>query len=87
MRTDPNVNLLSGMSRDQIDIALGRYRPETHNSIMENNPFAKGDELNKDLPIPATIPMTEIPKLIQQAKDVQSILDQRKQHYDNYLAK
>lgn len=87
MRTDPNANLLSGMSSDQIDIALGRYRPETKNSITENNPFAKGEELNKELPIPATIPFTEIPKLIQQAKDVQSIMDQRKQHYDNYLTK
>lgn len=86
VRTDPDANILDGMSTKQIDIALGRYRPETGNSITENNPFAKGDELNKDLPIPATIPITEIPNLIQQAKDVQSILDQRKQHYDSYLS-
>ena len=34
------------------------------------------------LPIPTTVPVTEIPKLLDQAKDVQRIMEQRLQKMD-----
>ncbi len=87
VRTDPEANLLQSLSADQIDIALGRIKPETSNSIVKNNPFANGADMEGNLPLPATIPLEEIPKLIEQAKDVQNIVDQRKQAMDQILSR
>lgn len=83
VRTDPDANLLDGLSEDQIDAAFGRVK--NTNSIMENNPLANGEGLEQTLPIPTTIPITEIPKLIDQAKDVQRIMDERMRQVDNAL--
>lgn len=83
VRTDPNANVLQGLSEDAIDAAFGRVK--NTNSIMENNPLANGEGLDQTLPIPTTIPMTEIPDLIEQAKDVQRIMDERMQRMDMVL--
>lgn len=83
VRTDPNANVLQGMDEDQINTALGRI--SNTNSIVENNPLAKGEDLEQTLPIPTTIPITEIPDLIEQAKDVQRIMDERMQRMDMVL--
>jgi len=78
VRTDPTANLLQGLSEEQIDVAFGRVRTAaTTNSIVENNPLAKNQDLDSSLPVPVTIPVTEIPKLIEQAKDVQNIMNER----------
>jgi len=76
--------VLLGMSEEQIDAAFGRT-PKNTNSIVENNPLANGEGLEDSLPVPTTIPITEIPELIEQAKDVQRIMDERMQRIDMTL--
>ena len=83
VRTDPNANVLQGLTEDEIDAAFGRVK--ITNSIVENNPLANGEGLEQTMPIPTTIPLTEIPSLIEQAKDVQNIMDQRLQQMDMVL--
>ncbi|MBA55619.1 MAG: hypothetical protein CMK89_14285 [Pseudomonadales bacterium] len=83
VRTDPDANVLQGLSEDQIDAAFGRVK--NTNSIVENNPFANGEGLDQTLPIPTTIPIAEIPDLIEQAKDVQRIMDERMKQMDIVL--
>lgn len=84
VRTDPNANVLQSMNQEEIDRAFGRQSANTQeNSITKNNPLASGKGLEGSLlPIPTTVPVTEIPKLLDQAKDVQKILDQRVQQID-----
>ena len=84
VRTDPNANVLQSMNQEQIDRAFGRQSASTQdNSITKNNPLASGKGLEGSLlPIPTTVPVTEIPKLIEQAKDVQKIMEQRVQQMD-----
>lgn len=84
VRTNPDANVLLGMSEEQIDAAFGRT-PKNTNSIVENNPLANGESLEDSLPVPTTIPITEIPELIEQAKDVQRIMDERMQRIDMTL--
>jgi hypothetical protein len=84
VRTDPNANVLQGLSEEQIDVALGRFKPPT-NSIVEGNPMANGEGLDNEIPIPTTIPVTEIPKLIEQAKDVQKLMEDRVKNMDKML--
>ncbi|MEE2730358.1 MAG: hypothetical protein VYA55_06015 [Pseudomonadota bacterium] len=83
VRTDPDANVLQGLSEEQIDSAFGRIR--NTNSIVENNPLANGEGLEQTLPVPTTIPITEIPDLIEQAKDVQRIVDERMKKVDMAL--
>ncbi len=87
VRTDPNANLLQGMSEEEVDIALGRFEPSNENSITKENPMANGEGLESELPIPTTVPMAEIPKLIDQAKDVQRIMDERMKNMDKMLGR
>ena len=86
VKTDPNANVLQGLSEDQVNIALGRALPEG-NSITENNPMAKGEELANEMPLPITVPIAEIPKLIDQAKDVQNILNDRVKNMDQMMSR
>ena len=44
-----------------------------------------GEGLEDNLPVPTTIPMKEIPKLIDQAKDVQRIMEQRMERMEMSL--
>lgn len=84
VRTNPDANVLQSMAQEDIDRAFGRQvASQTGNSITENNPLASGKEMEKGLlPIPTTVPVTEIPKLLDQAKDVQRIMEQRLQKMD-----
>ena len=78
IRTDPNTNVMQGLSEEQIDRALGRVAATTNeNLITKKNPFAKGEEPESTFPVPTTVPMTSIPDLIKQAESVQDIMDQR----------
>lgn len=74
VETDPNANILQSLSTDKIDAALGRVKePMALNT-------AKTDEIANDLPaipLPTTIPITEVPELINQAKAVQDLMNQR----------
>lgn len=86
VKTDPNANVLQGMSEEEVNVALGRVDPKS-NSIVENNPMANGDELASELPLPLTVPVAEIPKLIDQAKDVQNILNDRVKNMDQMMSR
>lgn len=85
VRTDPNANVLQGLSAEQVDLAFGREQANNSNSIVENNPFAKGEDMNNTLPLPTTVPVAEIPKLIEQAKDVQNILNNRMKNMNSAI--
>lgn len=77
VRTDPDANVLQSLSAEQIDRVFGRVAAN-ENSITQTNPLANGKGLDTGLlPIPTTVPVTEIPKLLEQAKDVQKIAEQR----------
>jgi len=82
VRTDPDANVLQSLSQEQIDKVFGRVAP-TDNSITRDNPLANGKGLENSLPIPTTIPVTEIPKLLEQAKDVQKIAEDRLKQMDS----
>lgn len=78
VQTDPNANVLQGLSEEQIDRAFGRVSAvDNENLITKNNPFAKGEEPENTFPVPTTVPMTNIPDLIKQAESVQDIMDKR----------
>jgi hypothetical protein len=82
VRTDPDANVLQSLSQEQIDKVFGRVAPN-ENSITRDNPLANGKGLENSLPIPTTIPVTEIPKLLEQAKDVQKIAETRLKQMDS----
>ena len=83
VKTDPNANVLQSLTQEEIDKVFGRVSMN-ENSITKDNPLANGKGLDTGmLPIPATIPLDQIPKLIEQAKDVQKIADQRLKTLEN----
>lgn len=74
VETDPNANILQSLSTDKIDAALGRAK------AMDSTLANKADSLADDMPsipLPTTIPITEVPELINQAKAVQDLMNQR----------
>lgn len=86
VRTDPSANVLQSLSTEDIDRAFGRQPATTpENSITRNNPLANGEGLENNLPIPTTVPVTEIPKLLEQAKDVQKIMEERVKQMDRQI--
>lgn len=77
VRTDPGANVLQSLPSAQIDRVFGRDAP-ADNAITKDNPMANGKGLESGLlPVPTTVPVTEIPKLLEQAKNVQKLADQR----------
>ena len=77
VRTDPGANVLQSLSQEDIDRVFGRVAAN-ENSITKDNPMANGKGVDTGmLPIPTTVPVTEIPKLLEQAKDVQRIAEER----------
>lgn len=81
VRTDPNANVLQSLSAEEIDRVFGRVAVN-ENKITKDNPMANGKGLENTLPIPTTVPITEIPKLLEQAKDVQRIAEERVKQMD-----
>jgi hypothetical protein len=74
VETDPNANILQSLSTDKIDAALGRAK------AMDPGLADKADAMADDMPtipLPTTIPITEVPELINQAKAVQDLMNQR----------
>lgn len=83
VRTNPDANVLQSLAQEDIDRVFGRTPANSGNSITDNNPLANGKGLqNGMLPLPTTVPVTEIPKLIEQAKDVQKIMEARVKQMD-----
>lgn len=80
IETNPNENVLQSLSSDKIDTALGR--------VKEIEPMAVADadeeeDSGLDIPLPTTIPITEVPELINQAKAVQEIMNKRTEMLNN----
>lgn len=71
IETDPNSNIVQSLSEDKIDTALGRVKEVIDDGEGEE----EGD--GSDIPLPTTIPYTEIPELIDQAKAVQDLMNKR----------
>lgn len=76
VRTDPHANVLQSLSAEEIDRVFGRVAVN-ENKITKDNPMANGKGLEDTLPVPTTVPISEIPKLLEQAKDVQRIAEER----------
>lgn len=73
VETDPNANVLQSLSTDKIDEALGRAKPVELAAGEDGEDGEKGP----DIPLPTTIPIAEVPELINQAKAVQDLVNQR----------
>jgi len=76
VRTDPNANVLQNLSKEKIDQAFGRTSTGTQDTASTRQDKAP------TLPIPTTIPLTQVPQLLQKAKDVQKLLNQRAKKMD-----
>lgn len=72
---DPKANVIQSLNKEQIDTALGRTPPEPPPDQKKEE--KKDDSLLSNLPLPMTVPVAEIPNLIQQAKDVQALTNER----------
>jgi hypothetical protein len=77
---DPKANVIQSLSQEKIDNALGRTPPPAPEATGKEE--KKDDSLLSKLPLPTTVPVTEIPNLIQQAKDVQTLVNQRTQQLE-----
>jgi hypothetical protein len=75
---DTNANVLKSLPKEEIDKAFGRNQPQVAADV-EDEPKAP------TIPIPATIPLEEIPKLIDRAKGVQDLADQRQKMMEQGL--
>ena len=74
VETDPDANVLQSLSVDKIDEALGRVKEiETPEGAAGEG--EKEDGLN--IPLPTTIPIAEVPELMNQAKAVQELVNKR----------
>lgn len=75
---DPNQNVIQSMSKAEIASALGwnTEKPPTSSANSTDMP---------SLPslLPSTIPADQIPKLIEQAKATQSLMDERSKMLDS----
>ena len=90
VRTDPDANVLKSLDNKDIDRVLGRVsatEPDDKNS--KKDPTAKAGDKNSPTAtdtasqaVPTTIPVSEIPKLLEKAKEVQKILAERAKQMD-----
>lgn len=78
---DTNANVIQSLNKDQIDAALGRTPPPPAPEQAKEE--KKDDSLLSKIPLPTTVPAEEIPNLIQQAKDVQKLVNERTQQLEN----
>lgn len=70
---DPNANVIQSLNKEKIDDALGRTPPPPPPDQD------KKEQSGMEMPnlLPTTVPVAEIPNLIQQAKDVQTLVNER----------
>ena len=78
--TDPNANIIQSLSKNDIAQALGW---KTEEDEKKEDKKEKEDEASlPSMPIPSTIPADQIPKLIEQAKGVQELMNNRNKTLD-----
>lgn len=79
VETDPNANIVQSISNDKIDNLLGR--------VKEKPALAAADEPKEDtmpnIPLPTTVPITEVPDLMNQARAVQDLVNKRTEMLNN----
>ncbi len=84
MKIDPNANILQSLSQDSIDRAFGR-EPKSETLALGEKSKSKNpllpDELS-NIPFPSTIPVDQIPQLIDQAKGIQELSLERQKTLD-----
>lgn len=73
VETDPNVNIVQSLSNDKIDNLLGRVK-EVPEIKAPEGPDVDG---MPSIPLPTTIPITEVPELMDQARAVQDLVNKR----------
>jgi hypothetical protein len=72
VETDPDANVLQSLSVDKIDAALGRVKePEPGEADEES------EEGGLNIPLPTTIPISQVPELMDQARAVQELVNKR----------
>ena len=83
MKIDPNANIVQSLSQDSIDRAFGRKTKSEIQALDEKskikNPLLPGDG---SIPFPSTIPVDQIPQLIDQAKGIQELSLERQKTLD-----
>ncbi|MBV1919149.1 MAG: hypothetical protein KUG73_00590 [Pseudomonadales bacterium] len=81
MKVDPNANIVQSLSQDSIDKAFGR-QPKSETLALGEKAKSKNPLLpdeGSSIPFPSTIPIDQIPQLIDQAKGIQELsLDRQK---------
>ena len=77
----PDANIIQSLSKDKIDLALGRTTPEPTSSVIKApaNPL---DNMGSSL-FPTTVPLDKIPELINNARAVQDMMNQRGEQLKN----
>lgn len=79
VETDPNLNIVKSLSDDKIDTALGRVKEVP----MLEAPEGPNVDVMPDIPLPTTIPITEVPELMDQARAVQDLVNKRTEILNN----
>lgn len=81
MKVDPNANIVQSLSQDRIDKAFGRQpKPDSLTLAGKDNGKAKNplsQENTGNIPFPSSIPVDQIPQLIDQAKGIQELSNER----------
>ncbi|PIE41034.1 MAG: hypothetical protein CSA49_05395 [Gammaproteobacteria bacterium] len=83
IETDPNANILQSLSNDKINNLLGRAAVQ---KPALNSPGNKPETEKPDvpnIPLPTTIPITQVPELINQARAVQDLMNKRTEMLNN----
>lgn len=73
VETDPDANVLQSLSVEKIDEALGRVK-EIEPPEGETG---EEDEGGLKIPLPTTVPISEVPELMDQARAVQELVNKR----------
>lgn len=79
---DPNANVIQSMSKKDIDKAFGRQE------VIENDADQLLTEKPPEVPesgFPMTVPLEQIPQLIDQAKGLQEMVDKRNEMMEKKL--
>ncbi len=77
---DPKTNIIKSLSKKEINKILDKdsEENESNNKLLGfSDDAAKETEEKSSLPFPSTIPVTKIPQLIDAAKQVQELSNQR----------
>ncbi|OUS24387.1 hypothetical protein A9Q99_24555 [Gammaproteobacteria bacterium 45_16_T64] len=82
MKIDPNANIVQSLSQESIDKAFGRVKEPTLalggiGKSEIKNPLSLESISEGGIPFPSTIPIEQVPQLIEQAKAIQDISNQR----------